>query len=229
MKTILVTGSGGNLGKAVVKEFLSLGYNVVGTVAHHDTVSEVVNEPGFESLTVDLANEEASQKLMDYVVSKYGDVDAAVLTAGGFTMGKIVDTKTSDIAKQFKLNFETTYNIARPVFARMLKQNSGRIFMIGSRAGSAMRHSKGVAAYGLSKSLIFRLSELMNEEAKEHNVVTSVVVPSIIDTPQNRASMPDADFSKWVKPETIAEVISFYCSEKAEVLREPVIKVYGNS
>jgi hypothetical protein len=69
----------------------------------------------------------------------------------------------------------------------------------------------------------------MNDEAKGHNVVTSVVVPSTIDTPQNRKAMPDADFDKWVKPEAIADVIYFHCSDAAAVLREPVIKVYGNS
>jgi len=86
-----------------------------------------------------------------------------------------------------------------------------------------------MVAYSLAKSLIFRLADLMNEEAKGHNVVTSVVVPSTIDTPQNRKSMPDADPSKWVKAEAIANVIHFYCTEEAAVLREPVIKVYNNA
>jgi NAD(P)-dependent dehydrogenase (short-subunit alcohol dehydrogenase family) len=84
-------------------------------------------------------------------------------------------------------------------------------------------------AYGLAKSLIFRLSELMNDEAKGKNVVTSVVVPSTIDTPQNRKAMPDADPSNWVKPEAIADIIYFYCTNTAAALREPVINVYGNS
>ena len=77
-----------------------------------------------------------------------------------------------------------------------------------------MKNSKGMIGYGLAKSLIFRLAELMNEEAKGKNIVTSVVVPSTIDTPQNRASMPDADFTKWVTPQAIAEVIYFYCSDE---------------
>jgi NAD(P)-dependent dehydrogenase (short-subunit alcohol dehydrogenase family) len=84
-------------------------------------------------------------------------------------------------------------------------------------------------AYGLAKSLNFRLAELMNEEAKGTNVVSSVIVPSTIDTPQNRKSMPDADFSKWVRPESIAEVIYFYCIEEAKDIRESVIKIYGRS
>ena len=92
-----------------------------------------------------------------------------------------------------------------------------------------MHNSKGMVAYGLSKSLIFRLAEMMNDEAKGTNVVTNVVAPSTIDTPSNRKSMPDADFSKWVTPEAIADVIYFHCSDEATIMREPVIKVYGNS
>jgi NAD(P)-dependent dehydrogenase (short-subunit alcohol dehydrogenase family) len=92
-----------------------------------------------------------------------------------------------------------------------------------------MKSSKGMVAYGLTKSLIFRLAELMNDEAKGQNVVTSVIVPSTIDTAQNRKAMPGADPRKWVKAEEIAAIISFYCSEQAAILREPVIKVYGNS
>lgn len=229
MKTIIITGASGNLGQALVKKFLSGGYNVVGTIIPNDPVKTDINDSKFEKVVVDLMNEEATQGFIDSVISKNGSIDAAVLTVGGFAMGKVVDTKTSDILKQYKLNFETAYNTARPVFSQMMKQNSGRIFMIGSRAGSQMSHSKGLTAYGLSKSLIFRLAELMNDEAKNHNVVASVIVPSTIDTPQNRQSMPEADFSKWVKPEAIADVISFYCSEEAAILREPVIKVYGNS
>jgi NAD(P)-dependent dehydrogenase (short-subunit alcohol dehydrogenase family) len=81
----------------------------------------------------------------------------------------------------------------------------------------------------MAKSLIFRLAELMNDEAKGHNVVTSVVVPSTIDTPQSRKSMPEADFSNWVKAEEIADVIYYHCSDEASALREIVIKIYGNS
>ena len=101
--------------------------------------------------------------------------------------------------------------------------------MIGSRPGSDMHNSKGMVAYGMAKSLIFRLAELMNDEAKGHNVVTTVIVPSTIDTPQNRESMPDADFTKWVKAEAIADIIYLYCSDQTSVVRESVLKVYNNA
>ncbi|HYM95213.1 MAG TPA: SDR family oxidoreductase, partial [Chitinophagaceae bacterium] len=171
MKTIIVTGASGNLGQAVVKKFLSEGYNVIGTVIPNDPVVMEINDSKFEEVIVDLMNEEAAEKFVESVISKYGQIDAAVLTVGGFAMGKIAETKSSSILKQYKLNFETTYNTARPIFIRMIQQNEGRIFMIGSRPGSHMNNSKGMVAYGLAKSLIFRLAELMNDEGKAHNVV----------------------------------------------------------
>ncbi len=229
MKTIIVTGASGNLGQAVAKKFLGENYFVVGTVIPNDTLVIDIQSKNFETAVVDLTNEDAARQFADLVVQKHGNIDAVVLTVGGFAMGKIADTKTSDIAKQYKLNFETAYNMARPVFLQMMKQGSGRIFLIGSKPGLDMRNSKGMLAYGLSKSLIFRLAELMNDEAKGTNVVTCVLVPSTIDTPPNRKSMPDADFSKWVTAGSIADTIYFYCTDKASVVREPVIKMYNNS
>ena len=229
MKTAIVTGASGNMGQEIVKKFIAKGYKVVGTIIPNDPVPLDFPTDKFEKIVVDLTSEDDSAKLINDIVSKYGSVDAAVLTVGGFAMGSVAETKTSDIAKQYKLNFETAYNIARPAFIQMLKQNTGRIFIIGSRPGLDAKSGKGMVAYGLGKSLVFRLAELMNDEAKGTNVVISVVVPSTIDTPQNRKAMPDADAAKWVKPEAIADVIYFYCTDAAAVLREPFIKVYNNS
>ena len=229
MKTAIVTGASGNMGQAVVKKFLAEGYHVVGTLEPHASISIDSHGKNFETAIVDLMNEEAAQQFINITIAKHETIDVAVLTVGGFAMGKIADTKTSDIAHQYKLNFETAYNVARPVFAQMMEQGSGRIFLIGSKPGLDMKNSKGMVGYGLAKSLIFRLAELMNEEAKGTNVVISVIIPSTIDTPQNRKSMPQSDFSKWVKAETIADTIYFYCTETADALRQPVIKIYGGS
>ena len=229
MKTAIITGASGNLGQAVAKKFLNENYYVVGTIIPNDPVVIDIKNKNFETVIVDLMNEDGSQKFIESVIAKQETIDAAILTVGGFAMGKIADTKTSDVTKQLKLNFETAYNVARPVFNQMIKQNSGRIFLIGSRPGSDMHSSKGMASYGMAKSLVFRLAELMNDEAKGYNVVTNVIVPSTIDTPQNRQATPDADFSKWVKPEAIADVIYFYCTQEAAVIRETVIKVYNNA
>ena len=234
MKTAIVTGASGNMGQAVIKKFIDEGYKVIGTIIPDDPVpldpiAIGFPEDKFEKVIVDLLSEDDSAKFIDNIVAKYGSVDSAVLTVGGFAMGSVAETKTSDIAKQYKLNFETAYNVARPIFVQMLKQNNGRIFIIGSRPGLNAMNGKGMVAYGLGKSLVFRLAELMNDEAKGTNVVTSVVIPSTIDTPQNRKAMPDTDPAKWVKPEAIADIIYFHCTDTAAVLREPVIKVYNNS
>jgi len=229
MKVAIVTGASGNMGQAVVKKFIDEGYYVVGTIIPNDSVPMNFPEDKFEKIIVDLMNEDDSLKFVNTVIEKHGTVDAAVLTVGGFAMGKIAETKTADILKQYKLNFETAYNVVQPVFLQMIKQNSGRIFIIGSRPGLDAKSGKGMVAYGLAKSLIFRLAELMNDEAKGKNVVTSVVVPSTIDTPPNRKSMPDANFDNWVKPESIADVIYWHCTNESSVLREPVLKVYNNA
>jgi NAD(P)-dependent dehydrogenase (short-subunit alcohol dehydrogenase family) len=228
-KIAIVTGASGNMGQAVVKKFLADGYKVIGTVIPDDPVNIDINNSNFETAIVNLNDEDNSQQFIDSVIKKQGSIDAAVLTVGGFATGSVADAKTADIMKQYKLNFETAYNVARPSFIQMLKQGSGRIFMIGSRPGLDARNGKGMAAYGLAKSLIFRLAELMNDEATGFDVVTSVVVPSTIDTPQNRKGMPDVNPSNWVKAEAIADIISFYCSKGASALREPLIKVYNKA
>jgi NAD(P)-dependent dehydrogenase (short-subunit alcohol dehydrogenase family) len=228
-KTALITGASGNMGMAVVKKFIGEGYKVIGTVLPND--SSVMNFPAeqFEKVVVDLSSETAAHDFIENVILKYKKVDAVVLTVGGYAAGGIADTKTSDISKQYQLNFETAYNVARPVFNAMMKNGSGRIFLIGSKPGLTAKDGKGMIAYSLAKSLIFRLAELMNDEAKGKNIVTAVIVPSTIDTPQNRHSMPEVDFNKWVKPEQIADVIFFYSGDAALALREPVIKVYNNA
>lgn len=229
MKTVVVSGVSGNLGRAVVNRFIEGSYRVIGTVIPNDSAALNIMDKQFESMDVDLMNEENTAHFVNAVITKYAHIDVAVLTVGGFAMGTISETKTSDINKQYKLNFETAYNLARPVFQQMLKQSSGRIFLIGSKPGLDCKNSSGMVAYGLAKSLIFRLAELMNAEAQGTNVVTGVVVPGTIDTAANRQSMPDANFDNWVKAEQLAELIFFYSSETASVIREPVVKAYNNS
>ncbi len=229
MKTAIVTGASGNLGQAVVKKFIHEGYKVIGTVVPGDATDFGYSPEQFEKRTVDLTDEDESVKFTESVITANGNIEAVVLTVGGFAMGKIEETPTRDITKQYQLNFETAYNIARPSFVQMMRQNSGRIFIIGSRPGLQAWHGQGMVAYGLAKSLLVRLAEIMNIEAKGHNVVTSVVVPSTIDTPQNRKAIPGADFNDWVKPEDIANTIYYHCTEEARPLRETVIKVYNNA
>jgi len=206
-KTAIVTGASGNMGQAVIKKFLAEGYNVVGTIIPNDPVPFEVDDAKLEKVIVDLMNEDDSAKFVQDVIARYGSVDSAVLTVGGFAMADIAGTTTAMIGQQYRLNFETAYNVARPVFVQMRKQGAGTIFLIGSKAGMEAGTSKGMIAYGLSKSLLFRLAELMNEEAAGTAVKTIVIVPSTIDTPQNSVAMPGADFSTWQTPGFIANTI----------------------
>ena len=219
MQSIIVTGASGNLGRAVVQKYLDENWQVTGTLILGDNTDLAITSNAFEKVIADLMNEEAAFQAIQAVIQQLGKIDAAVLTVGGFAMGSIAETKTSDIAKQYKINFETAYNIARPVFIQMMKQGSGRLFLIGSQPGKDMQNGKRMIAYSLAKSLIFRLAELLNNEAGDKDVITTVVVPSTIDTPQNRKAMPDADFSKWVTPEKLAELIYNNCIAKEDVER----------
>lgn len=203
-KTVLITGVQGNLGSAVAAVFASANYSVTGTVIPGENIRVSNLQSETRVFTVDLRDELASAKMVDELIVSNGQINDAVLTVGGFTMNTVADTNTESIRQQFELNFITAYNVARPVFKHMLEKGGGRIFLIGSRPGKDMKNAKGMVAYALSKSLLFNLAQLMNEEATGTEVFVSVVVPSTIDTPQNRAAMPDADFSQWVKAETIA-------------------------
>lgn len=222
----LVTGASGNLGSAVVKKFLIESYTVIGFVHKKREANPALEN--YEEIELDLLNGENCEKAINAIIEKYGTIDIAVLTAGGFAMSDIAKTKIEKITQQFQLNFATAYNIARPVFLEMMKQNKGRIFLTGSKQGSDTSLAKGAVAYGLSKSLLFNLAKILNAESEGKNVVTSMVVPGIIDTPENRKSMPGSDYSKWTTAAQIADVISFYSSEKASALREPILKLYNN-
>jgi NAD(P)-dependent dehydrogenase (short-subunit alcohol dehydrogenase family) len=111
----------------------------------------------------------------------------------------------------------------------MKSRGYGRLVFIGARPALNPDQGKGLVAYALSKSLLFKLADFINEDSKLTNVVASMVVPSTIDTPGNRSAMPDADPALWVRPEQIAEVLEFICSDRGIVLREPIYKVYNNA
>jgi NAD(P)-dependent dehydrogenase (short-subunit alcohol dehydrogenase family) len=225
MKTAIVTGASGNLGRAIAQKFMDEGIRVIGTISPRNKPPFTAGKT-FMYAALDLANETETEGFVRRMIKEYETIDYAVFTVGGFAMNKISETSIGDIRQQFSLNFETTYILARLIFIQMLKQGHGRIFLTGARTGTDMKLSKGFTAYGLAKSLIFRLAELMNEEAKGTDVITAVIAPSVIDTPANRSAMPDADFSKWVQPGDIAEVVYQYCQPGMNVLREPVLKVY---
>ena len=229
MKTVIITGANGNLGVATVKKFLEENYKVVAIDGKNDHLSFALSNTNFEFNSVDLSNEDATEKFIQHAIAKHTKIDAALMLVGGFAMGKVTDTKSEDLQKQYSLNFETAYFVSRPLLKHMQDNGYGRFVFIGARPALNPAQGKNLIAYALAKSLLFKLSDFINEENKGTNVVASVVVPSTIDTEINRKSMPGANFADWVKPEQIADVLEFICSEKGSVVREPIYKVYNNA
>lgn len=229
MKTVIITGANGNLGTAVTRYFISKGYRVVATVVHENKKAEMPSDPRLDVQVVDLADELAAAAFVDHSVKKYGTIDAALMLVGGFAMGTIANTSVADIDQQVSLNFKTAYQVVRPLFIHMLEKGNGRLVFIGARPALEAASGKDMLAYGLSKSLLFKLAEYLNEEAKGKNVTAAVVAPSTLDTPINRLSMPDVDPAIWVKPEALAGILEFIVSEAGAPLRESVYKVYNNA
>ncbi|MEM9932456.1 MAG: SDR family NAD(P)-dependent oxidoreductase [Bacteroidota bacterium] len=225
----LITGAAGNLGREVVKVFNDHHFKVHGSI-----------EPGKNPKTdkqamlvwheVDLKKEESALTFVKDVVNVEKRIDACLMLVGGFAMGDIHKTRISDIREMIRLNFETAFHIARPVFQQMITQEGGgKLVFIGSKPALEVQAGKGLMAYALSKSLLFQLAEMLNAEGEAQQVTASVVVPSIIDTPLNRNAMPNADFEKWVSPHALAEVMHFICSKAGKDIRKGVYKVYGGS
>ena len=228
MKNIIITGANGNLGSAVTNLFLDKGYNVVAVVAANAKEGFIKHER-LDTQTVDLSNEKSAAAFIEAAIEKHGQIHAALLLVGGFTMGNIEKTSGEDITKQISLNFNTAYFAARPLYRHMQQHKQGNIVFIGARPAISPAFGKDLVAYSLSKSLLFRLAEFINEESKGTNITATVVAPSTLDTPLNRNSMPDADPANWVKPEDLAAILEFAVSDKGATLRETVLKVYNNS
>ena len=227
-KSIIITGAAGNLGIVVTKHLLNLGHKVIAVLHEEASKQKLPVNTNLDTAVVNLASESETENFINQLIEKYLKIDAVVMLAGGFAMGNITKTSITQIKEQISLNFDTAYNVVRPVYDHMMKNNSGRLIFIGSRPAIKPTDGKNMIAYGLSKSMLFKLAEYINADAKGKKIDATVIVPSTIDTDANRRSMPDADFSKWVKPEAIAETIGFLLSEPASALRETVLKMYGN-
>ncbi len=215
MKTIIVTGAAGNLGSAVTRKFLEEGFRVVGTVRPGSANDEKIKNEYYTSVPVDLRDEASVRKFLSEVIASHGCPSLAIMTTGGFATGSIGETSVKDLLAQYELNFLTNYPLAKELLSEMKKAGRGNIYITGARTGSDMKYSKGMTAYGLAKSLVFRMVELMNVEAGKNGVQSIVIVPTTIDTPQNRAAMPDADYNKWTKPGAIADMIFRHYAEQS--------------
>jgi NAD(P)-dependent dehydrogenase (short-subunit alcohol dehydrogenase family) len=220
-KVALITGAGGNLGEATADRFLKEGYTVVGTVSPGKKPD--LNKAGFFYEEIDLRKENDTNRLVAKIISDHGRLDVAVLTVGGFAMGSIENADGESLKRMMSLNFETAYYSARAAFLEMKNNGFGRIVFIGSRPALEPDRGKHVVTYALSKSMLVNLAGILNEDGKKKNIRCYVVAPGTIDTPENRAAMPDANFNEWIKPEKLAEMIlHLTASENADT----VIKAY---
>src|SRR5579884_92286 len=231
-KVALITGGTGGLGRAVTLAFLHEGASVIATYIKKDEADALKDAVGpnalLEILPLDATDEAACRALVDGITARHGRIDILVNTIGGFAGGKTLwetDPKTYQL--MMTLNVHAGYNMARAVVPAMLQKKNGAIVNIASKA--AFDHAAGASAYAASKAAALALFDSLAADLKGSGVRVNSVLPSIIDTEPNRKAMPNADFSKWPKPEEIAKVILFLCSDEARVIQGAAIPVYGES
>ena len=223
-KTVIITGAAGNLGKPTVEVFLKNNWNVEAIVNKNSAVNFVKNEL-LHITSVDVTDESSIKKFFTNINSRCQKIDALICLVGGYTHGSLVETDKSVLEKMMNLNFYSAFNLARLTFEQMKKQNNGRIIFIGSPPATDANEAVHSVGYALSKSLLYKLAETMNCETAGKKVKSFIVVPVTIDTMQNRASMPDADFSKWMPAITIAEKLFQICSDESNNTYPAIIEL----
>ena len=219
MRTVVITGASGNLGRAVASAFA--GDKLVLLDLKRGDLRDTDRQMFVETNLLDVES-------IQTAVKKLGRVDVLCNIAGGFRMGSPVhETSDKDWNFLMDLNARTVLNMSRAVVPLMLKAGGGKIVNIGAFAAQ-----KGVAqmgAYIASKSAVIRLTETMAAELREKNINVNCVLPTIIDTPENRAAMPDADPKRWVAPQALADVIVFLASDAARAIHGAAVPVTGLS
>jgi NAD(P)-dependent dehydrogenase (short-subunit alcohol dehydrogenase family) len=232
-KVVIVAGGTGGLGRAVSLAFLEQGARVVLTYrkqTEFDALKAAVGAEGsqLEGARVDVTDETAVRGFIESVVARHGRLDALVNTVGGYAGGvKLWEMDTKVFDQMLSLNLRSGYALARAAVRAMLKQGSGAIVNVAAKA--AIDHGAGAAAYAASKAAAVALMDSLAADLKGTRIRVNSVLPSIIDTEANRKAMPNADFSKWPKPEAIARVIVYLCSEAAAVIHGAAVPVYGDS
>jgi NAD(P)-dependent dehydrogenase (short-subunit alcohol dehydrogenase family) len=232
-RVVIVTGAAGNLGQAVVRAFLAAGAKLVVVDRRPDRLQrlypELANHPDhFLATSVDLTDEEAVKGVVEEALRRFGRIDVLANTAGGWRGGKPVhETPLDTLDFLFSLNARTVFITSSAVVPTMLEQGGGQIVNVAARA--AMGAARGNGAYAASKSAVVRLTETMAAELKQEGIRVNCVLPGTIDTPQNRQDMPKADYSRWVTPAALADVMLFLASDAARAVSGAAVPVYGRS
>jgi NAD(P)-dependent dehydrogenase (short-subunit alcohol dehydrogenase family) len=227
--TAIVTGGTGGLGAAVVTRLLDDGWRVVVPwIAEHE-LERIERRPGLELVRADVTDAADVETIVSAAAASDGaPLGGLVNLVGGFAMGGRVDeTPVDEFEKQFRLNLRPTYLMTQAALKEMLSNGGGAIVCVGTRA--ALQPFKGAAGYIASKAAVIAFSQAVAVEYKDDGIRCNVILPSVIDTPANRASMPNADHERWVKPAEIASVISHLLSPEAAVTSGATIPVYGRA
>lgn len=223
-QVVIVTGAAGQLGSAVAAEAAARGARVA-VIDHHAGSAAPAGGRAFKA---DLTSLVDATRAIDEVAAHFGRVDALANVAGGFrwqTLEKSADL--SEFDKLHALNLRTCANACKAALPHLKKAGAGRIVNVG--AMGAMKGAAGMGAYAASKAGVMRLTEALADELKLDGITVNAVLPSIIDTPQNRADMPQADFSRWVQPVEIARVIAFLMSADAGAVTGALLPVTGRT
>ena len=229
-KTVIVTGAAGNLGSAVAKKFAEEGASVALFGHRLEKVEAVAKELSGDhaAFGVDLTDREATKNAIADVTEKLGPPDIVCAIAGGFDMGTPVhEVPAEDWQKMMDRNLGTLLSVLAAVTPGMIERGAGKIVTIG--ANGAKTGGKTMGPYAASKSAVMRVTESASAELKSHGINVNSVLPSIIDTPENRDAMPKADPGKWVMPESLAGVIAFLCSDDAKDIHGALVPVTGLS
>jgi NAD(P)-dependent dehydrogenase (short-subunit alcohol dehydrogenase family) len=226
--TVLITGAAGNLGRAVAQAFATQGARLVLLDRSAADLQRAFGAASAQQQheAVDLRDAAALEAVAARAVARFGRIDVLCNIAGGFRMGEAVH-ETSDATWQFlfDLNARSVMNSARAVVPHMLAAGGGRIVNVG--ALSAGKGAAQMGAYGASKSAVLRLTEAMSAELRERGINVNCVLPGTLDTPENRAAMPDADPGRWVAPQDLAAVIVFLASPAARAVHGAALPVSG--
>ena len=229
-EVVMITGAAGTLGRAVAAAFAKTG----AKLALFDIAAQGLAKAfGADSdkqilITADLGNQKAVQDAVAKVTAKLGPIGVLCNVAGGFNMGPTVHETPDELWQgMMDINVRTLLNTVRGVVPGMVAAGSGKIVNIGAMGG--VKGGGNMGAYSAAKSVVIRLTESMSAELRERGINVNCVLPSIIDTPQNRAAMPKADPAKWVAPEALADVLLFLCSPAARAIHGAAIPVVGLS
>jgi len=221
-KVVVVTGASGALGKVVATYALDKGARVAGIDHAKSQASAGPNR--IELGGIDLTDAAQAKHAIDAVATHFGKIDALVNIAGGFVFETVAEGDTAAWQRMYALNVLTALNASRSAIPHLVASGAGRIVNVG--AMGALQAGPGMGAYAASKAGVHRLTEALAAEWKG-KITVNAVLPSIIDTAANRASMPNADFAKWVKPEELASVILFLASDAASAVTGALLSVNG--